>query len=132
LLSDVAKRLGISQENLVDAIKDTTIAGIDGAVAAGDITKGGRATRPESVSSPATCRHPEELRRPGGLGPLHPDGAFAGRFAGPDLLETDRRLPRRDRRRSREALRDGNSLANLATNKSKSVDGLKKALLTTG
>jgi hypothetical protein len=39
LLSDVAKRLGISQENLVDAIKDTTIAGIDGAVAAGDITK---------------------------------------------------------------------------------------------
>jgi hypothetical protein len=131
LLSDVAKRLGISQENLVDAIKDTTIAGIDGAVAAGDITKGGRATRPESVSSPATCRHPEELRRPGASGrstrwcirrPL--------RRSGP--TRDGRRLPRHDRGRSREALRNGKSLANPATDKSKSVDGLKKALLTTG
>ncbi len=35
----MAKRLGISQDRLKAAIEDETIAGIDAAVAAGDLTK---------------------------------------------------------------------------------------------
>lgn len=57
--SDVAKRLGISQDKLEDAIKEATIARIDAAVAAGDITKEeGDALRERVLSDdlPPSCR----------------------------------------------------------------------------
>jgi hypothetical protein len=57
--SDVAKHLGISQEELVDAIKDATIASIDAAVAADAITKEKGDALRERVRSgdlPPSCR----------------------------------------------------------------------------
>jgi lambda repressor-like predicted transcriptional regulator len=129
-LGDVAKRLGISEDKLEDAIKDAAIARIDAAVAAGDITKEEGDTLKERVRSGDVPAILPSFRSPGlGLGPLGHDGVFGpGHFAGTDLLDTAADYIGMTEAAIRKALRDGKSLADLAKDKGKSVDGLKKAL----
>jgi lambda repressor-like predicted transcriptional regulator len=124
---DVAKRLGISKDRLEDAITEATIARIDVAVAAGEITKEEGDALKERVRSgdvpailPSFGRPRLELGPPGLFGPSH--------FAGTDLLETAAGYLGMTEAAVREALRDGKSLADLARDKGKSVDGLKRAL----
>jgi lambda repressor-like predicted transcriptional regulator len=129
-LDDVAKRLGISEDKLEDAIKDATIARIDAAVAAGDITKEEGDALKERVRSGDVPAILPSFRSPGlELGPLGHDGMFGpGRFAGTDLLDAAADYLGMDEADVREALRDGKSLADLARDKGKSVAGLKSAL----
>lgn len=126
-LGDVASRLGISQGKLEDAIADATSARIDAAVAAGDITKEEGDALKERVRSgevPAILPgfHGHRL----GLGPL--GIPRPGHVGGTDLLGPASDYLGLDEADVREALRDGKSLADLATEKGKSVDGLKQAL----
>lgn len=129
-LGDVAKRLGISQEKLEDALKDATIARIDEAVAAGDITKEEGDALKERVRAGDVPAILPSLRGPGPeLGPFGRDGVIGpGRFAGTDLPDTAADYLGMTEAAVREALRDGKSLADLAKDKGKSVDGLKSAL----
>jgi lambda repressor-like predicted transcriptional regulator len=129
-LEDVAKRLGISEDKLEDAIKDATIARIDAAVAAGDITKDEGDALKERVRSGDVPAILPSFRGPGlGLGPLGHDGVFGpDRFAGTDLLDAAADYLGMSQADIREALRDGKSLADLAKDNGKSVEGLKKAL----
>ena len=63
-MGDVAKRLGISQHRLEGAIEDATIARIDAAVAAGDVTKEEGEALKERVRSGITSAELEwPLRR---------------------------------------------------------------------
>jgi hypothetical protein len=127
LLGDVAKRLGISQDKLEDAIQDATIARIDAAIAAGDITKAEGDALKERVRSGDV---PPVMPGLGGpsieRGPLGPHAAVGP--VGPDLLDTAADYLGMDDADLREALRDGKSLADLARDNAKSVDGLKQAL----
>jgi polyhydroxyalkanoate synthesis regulator phasin len=126
-LGDVAKRLGISEDKLEDAIQDATIARIDAAIAAGDITKAeGDALkrRVRSGDVPPILRGldgPSIERGPlGAHGKLWPVGT--------DLLDTAADYLGTDEADVREALRDGKSLAELAKDKGKSVGELTQAL----
>jgi lambda repressor-like predicted transcriptional regulator len=127
-VGDVAKRLGISEDKLEGAIEDATIARIDAAVAAGEITEEEGEELKERVRSgdvPAIL--------PGFGGPRFgppgpPDGFGSGRLALPDPLDTAADYLEMDDADMRRALRDGKSLADLARDKGKSVDGLKEAL----
>jgi lambda repressor-like predicted transcriptional regulator len=129
-LGDVAKRLGISQDKLEDALEDATIARIDAAVAAGDITKEEGDALKERVRSGDVPAILPSFRGPGlGLGPLGDDSAFGpGHFARTDLLDAAADYLGMAEADVRRALRDGKSLADLANDKGKSVDGLKNAL----
>jgi hypothetical protein len=113
LVGDVAERLGISRDKLENAIEDATIARIDSAVAAGEITKEEGEALEERVRSGDLAAIPPSFRGPGpGVGPLTPPGAFGpGRLAGTDLLDTAADYLGMDEADVREALRDGRSLA---------------------
>jgi polyhydroxyalkanoate synthesis regulator phasin len=129
-LGDVAKRLGISEDKLEDAIKDETIARIDAAVAAGDITKEDGDALKERVRSGDVPAILPSFRGPGlGLGPLGHHGVLGrGHLPGTDVLDAAADYLAMDEPDVRAALRDGKSLADLAKHEGKSVDGLKKAL----
>jgi lambda repressor-like predicted transcriptional regulator len=127
-LGDVAKRLGISEDKLEGAIEDATIARIDAAVAAGEITEEEGEELKERVRSgdgPATL---PGLGAPGFRPPGPPDVFGPGRLAPTDPLDTAADYLEMDDADVRQALRDGKSLADLAKDKGKSVDGLKDAL----
>lgn len=126
-LGDVAKRLGISEDKLEDAINDATIAQIDAAVAAGDITKEEGDALKERVRAGDAPAILPGLRGPGPkLGPLGVDGPV--HVGGTDPVETAAEYLGMDLADVREALADGKSLADLANDKGKSVAGLKQAL----
>jgi hypothetical protein len=129
LVGDVAERLGISRDKLENAIEDATIARIDSAVAAGEITKEEGEALKERVRSGDLAAIPPSFRGPGpGGGPLTPPGAFGpGRLPGTDLLDTAADYLGMDEADVREALRDGRSLADLAKDKGESIDALKQA-----
>jgi hypothetical protein len=129
-LGDVANRVGISQDKLEGAIKDAKIARIDAAVAAGDITEEeGDALKERVRSGEVPAILPGFRGRRFGLGPLGRGGLFRpGHVAGTDLLGSAADYLGVDEADVREALRDGKSLADLAKDKGKSVDGLKEAL----
>jgi len=127
-LGDVAKRLGISQDRLEAAIEDESIARIDAALAAGDLTKAEGDALKERVRSEGA---PFALPSFGGpkieVGPLGPPPPLMPH--GTDPLEAAADYLGMDGADVREALRDGKSLADLAKEKGKSVDGLKQALV---
>ena len=136
-LGDVAKKLGISESKLTDAIKAAQIDRIDAAQARGDITKEQADALKERVRSgeaPAILPGfravgPLQLGIPGlgkGLGLGH-RGFFKGGLglgkseslgAAADYLGMTQAA-------LREALANGKSPADLAKEKGKSVDGLK-------
>jgi lambda repressor-like predicted transcriptional regulator len=129
-LGDVAKRLGISEDRLEGAIEDATIARIDAAVAAGDISKEEGEALKERVRSGELPVVPPSFGGPGtGVGPVGPPDVFGpGHLAATDPLGTAADYLGMNEPDVREGLRDGKSLADLAEDKGKSVDGLKQAL----
>jgi lambda repressor-like predicted transcriptional regulator len=129
-LGDVSKRLGISQDKLEGAIEDATIARVDAAVAAGDISKEeGEALKERVRSGDGPVILPG--LRGSGIGPLGPPKMgflFPGAVPGIDLIGTAADYLGMDDADVRDAVRAGKSLADLARDKGKSVDGLKDAL----
>jgi ribosomal protein S20 len=131
-LAGVAERLGISEEKLQNAIRDESLAQIDQAVKDGKLTQ-------EQAD-----RLKERVRSGQALGPL---GGFGRGFGfGPDLgLDFGPKLGHLFRgiddqidaaadylgvtaEQLRTELEDGDSLADVAREKGKSVDGLKAAM----
>jgi lambda repressor-like predicted transcriptional regulator len=129
-LGDVAKRLGISQGELEDAIEEATIARIDAAVDAGEITEKQGAALKEQVRSGHAPAILPSFRGPAfGPGALGHHGMFGPvPLAGADPLDTAAEYLGIDRADVAAALRDGKSLADLAKDRGKSVDGLEQAL----
>jgi lambda repressor-like predicted transcriptional regulator len=129
-LGDVAKRLGIGQDRLENAIKEATIARIDAAVAAGDMTKEQGDALKERVRSGDVPAILPSFRGPGhGLDPLGHHGGFGpGGLAGTELLDVAADYLGMNDADVSEAMRDGKSLADLAEDRGKSVDGLKQTL----
>jgi hypothetical protein len=129
-LGDVAKRLGISEDRLEGAIEEATIARIDEAVAAGDITKAEGDALKERVRSGEAPAILPSFRGPGAPPPEpHKRELVPGFLPGSDLIETAAHYLGIDEADVREALRDGRSLADLARDRGKSVDGLERALV---
>jgi polyhydroxyalkanoate synthesis regulator phasin len=133
-IGDVAQRLGISKDKLENAIDDATIARIDDAVADGKLTKEQGEELKKRVRSgdgPVILpgfggpdfRGPELGIGPPGIGP-HEKGFFGG-F---DLMEKAADYLGMDPSDLRKALSDGKSLADVAKDKGKSVDGLEQSL----
>jgi lambda repressor-like predicted transcriptional regulator len=128
-LGGVAKRLGITEDKLKDAIRDEQIARIDQAVQDGDLTQAEGERLKERVRSG---------EQPG----LFPGKPFARGFgfdfgfdiAGPVLRGVDNQLKTAadylglTQAQLRDELSDGDSLADVARQKGKSVDGLKAAM----
>jgi lambda repressor-like predicted transcriptional regulator len=130
-VGDVAKRLGISQKKLEGAIEGATIARIDAAVARGDLTKEqGEELKRQVRSGDGPVILPGFRGPKLGIGPLGPPGKgfFPGVFPGFDFVEKAADYLGMDAADVRKALRDGKSLADLAKDKGKSVDGLEQAL----
>jgi lambda repressor-like predicted transcriptional regulator len=129
-LGDVAKRLGISEGKLEDAIEDATIARIDADVAAGKITKEEGETLKARVRSGEGPAIVPGLRGPdAGLGPGGPlKRGFLPGLPGADPLATAADYLGMDVAEVREAVGDGKSLAELARDRGKSVEGLKNVL----
>jgi hypothetical protein len=129
-LADVAKRLGISEDKLTDAIRDATIARIDQAVKDGDLTE----EQGERLKEAARSGNLRGLLP--ALGPLGKGFGFGFergglpsiKRIGGDFLETAADYLGMTTAELREAMRDGDSLADVARQKNKSVDGLKTAI----
>ena len=131
-LADVAKRLGISEDKLTDAIQDAAIARIDQAVKDGDLTEAEGERLKERV------RSGDGLGLLPALGPLGKGFGFGfgpghGRLPelkriGGDFLQTAADYLGMTTAELRDAMRDGDSLADVAKQKNKSVDGLKTAI----
>jgi hypothetical protein len=131
-LGDVAKRLGISQDELEGAIQEASIARIDAAVAAGDITKAEGDALKERVRSGDAPAILPSFRGPafGLAAPGPPKREIVPDFLpGSDLVETAADYLGMDEADVRDALRDGESLADLARDEGKSVAGLERALV---
>ena len=139
-LGDVAKKLGISEEKLTDAIKAAEIDRIDAAQARGDITKEQADALKERVRSGETpailpgfrSAGAPKLGIPGlgkGLGLGH-RGFFKGGLGlgKSESLEAAADYLGITQAQLREALANGKSPADLAKEKGKSVDGLKAAV----
>ena len=138
-LGDVAKKLGISEEKLTDAIKAAQIDRIDAAQARGDITKAQADALKEQVRSGKTPAIVPSFRGGGPLGLGVPGlgkglGLGRGFFKGglglgkSESLEAAAGYLGMTEDALREALANGKSLADLAKEKGKSVDGLKDAV----
>jgi polyhydroxyalkanoate synthesis regulator phasin len=130
-LAGVAKRLGITEDKLQDAIRDEQIARIDQAVRDGDL------------SEEQAERLKDKVRSGAGLGPF---GRGFDRLPVPDLgfgfgpgfghalkgagnqLDAAAEYLGLTQAQLREELSDGDSLADVAREKNKSVDGLKSAM----
>jgi hypothetical protein len=139
-LADVAKRLGISETKLADAIKDAQIARVDAAQARGDLTKEQADALKERIRS-----GDEPAILPGfrgrGLGPgplgIGPLGrglglghhGFGLAFAhGGEVLQAAAGYLGVTEAELRASLAGGKSLAQVAKDRGKSVDGLKDAV----
>jgi lambda repressor-like predicted transcriptional regulator len=127
-LGDVAKRLGISEDKLEGAIEDATIARIDAAVAAGEITEEEGDELKERVRSGDVPAILPGFGGPRFDPPVPPEGFGLGRLALPNPLDTAADYLEMDHADVRRALHDGKSLVDLAKDQGKSIDGLKEAL----
>jgi lambda repressor-like predicted transcriptional regulator len=134
-LAGLAKDKGESVDGLEEALRDAIREEADRAVDDGALTRE-RADRLAEKLSGAVDELVEQSGSPGlefglpkpgfGLGP--PGPPEKGILPGTDLMETAADYLGIDGADVREALRDGKSLADLAEDKGKSVDGLKEAL----
>ena len=139
-LGDVAKKLGISEEKLTDAIKAAQIDRIDAAQARGDITKEQADALKEQVRNGTAPTILPSFRTAGpgplGLGIPGLGKGFGGRlfFKGglglgkSESLEAAADYLGLTQAELRDALENGKSPADLAKEKGKSVDGLKAAV----
>ena len=121
-LSAVAKRVGVEPEKLLAAMKAEAKARLDKAVADGRVPAA-LAERIQKRIDAATLEHPLGLQGPrgGGLQRLKRGARQVGKAAADYLGLTRPEL--------RAELRQGKSLAQVATERGKSVEGLKQAIL---
>jgi hypothetical protein len=130
IINDTAKRLGIQPGALSDALKQSLSARIDAAVAAGQMTKAqGDAIKARIKSGEAPLfftgpQHGQFGPGPGGWGG-RPDGPMEGGFRGLDAAASYLGLSSSD---LDKALQGGKTLAQVAKDRGKSVDGLIQAL----
>ena len=140
-LGEVAKKLGISESKLSDAIKAAQIDRIDAAQARGDLTKEQADALKERIRSgdeptilPGFRKHglgPLGIPRLGrGLGLGHHGFGFGFGFPGRggDVLKAAADYLGITEAQLRESLRNGKTPAEVAKDKGKSVDGLKDAV----
>ena len=132
-LAGVAKRLGISEDKLQDAIRDESIARIDEAVQSGDLTEEQGERLKERVRSGeglGPLGRGFGLGRDFGLGPIPDFGfGFPRVFKGVgNQLDAAAEYLGLTQAELRDELSDGDSLADIAEEKGKSVDGLKTAM----
>ena len=117
IIDDAADQLGISPSELRDALKNALTDRVDAAVAAGRLTQDEATALKERIQS-------DDFPL---LGRLHPRGGHVGRLgsldAAADYLGVTEAQIRAD-------LESGKSLAQIARDRSKSVDGLVGALVT--
>ncbi len=119
IIDDAAAQLGISPSKLSDALKKALGDRVDAAVAAGRLTKEEGDALKARIQSDA---FPLLLGPPGGLGHFGHFGHFAGLDAAASYLGlTEAQL--------RSELASGKSLAQVARDHSKSVEGLVSALV---
>ena len=119
-LNDAAQRLDVSPEKLTQALKDAAIARVDAAV------KAGRLTEEQGNEMKERIRAGDGVPFLGGPGGPHgPGHGGPGRGAG---LEAAAEYLGLSRAELHEQLHDGESLADVAGDKNKSVDGLKDAM----
>lgn len=121
-LADVAKRLGITEQKLTNAIRDARLAQVDEAVKAGDLTEQQGERLKERIRSGEGLGLGPGLRGFGHHGPL----GHAGR--GADVLGAAAEYLDMTAAELREALADEGTLADVARAEGKSVDGLKAAI----
>ena len=138
-LGDVAKKLGISETKLTDAIKAAQIDRIDAAQARGDLTKAQADALKERIRSgdepmilPGFRKQglgPLGLPRLGrGFGPGHHGFGFGFPGRGGDVLKAAADYLGITEAQLLESLRNGKTPAQVAKDKGKSVDGLKDAV----
>jgi hypothetical protein len=137
-LGDVAKKLGISETKLTDAIKAAQIDRIDAAVARGDLTKEQGDALEERVRNgdgPAILPGFRGLAPDLGAGPKlfgFGPGFRAFRFGlglgKDDVLQAAATYLGLTQAQLREALSNGTSLADVARDRGKTVDGLEDAM----
>jgi hypothetical protein len=117
-LNDAAQRLDVSPEKLTKALQDAAIARVDAAV------KDGRLTEEQANEIKERIRQGGGvpfLGGPGGPGHHHRGGPPPGMTAAAEYLGLSEA-------ELRERLMDGKSLADVAGDEKKSVDGLKDAM----
>jgi hypothetical protein len=117
-LDDAAQRLDVSPEQLTNALKEAAIARVDAAVKAGRLTEERGNEIRERIRQGDGVPF---LGGPGGPGHHHRHGPPPGMTAAAEYLG----LPAAE---LREQLVDGKSLADVAGDRDKSVDGLKEAM----
>lgn len=125
IINDTANRLGIQPSALSDALKASLKARVDAAVTAGKLTKDeGDAikARIDSGDAPLFFTGPPR----GQFGPGGPGGPMQGGFRGLDSAATYLGLSVSD---LQKALEGGKTLAQVAQDQGKSVDGLIQALV---
>ena len=130
-LAGVARRLGITEDRLKDAIRAETLARIDQAEKDGDLTEEQADRLRERARSGET-----PWPFPGGALPHKPLDGFGpglglpGRIVGGAVnqFEAAAEYLGLTQAQLRNELVDGDSLADIAREKGKSVDGLKKAM----
>jgi lambda repressor-like predicted transcriptional regulator len=130
-LAGVARRLGITEDRLKDAIRDETLARIDQAEKDGELTEEQADRLRERARSGET---PWPV--PGKVLPAKPLDAFGLGFGLPGRIfggamnqfEAAADYLGLTEAQLREELEDGDSLADVAREKGKSVDGLKTAM----
>ena len=126
IATDAAGELGVTPAALTAAIKKAMADQIDAQVTAGTLTEG--AGRGDQGASRQGRR---AALRPRGGGKGGPGGARPRRARRrPDLPRRRGDLHRRDDRQLRTQLEAGKSLATIATDNGKTVEGLKAALTT--
>jgi ribosomal protein S20 len=129
-LAGVAERLGISEEKLQNAIRDESLAQIDQAV------KDGKLTQEQADRLKERVRSGQELGPLGGFGRGFGFGldpglgrGFGHFFRGvEDQIDAAAEYLGITPEQLRTELEDGDSLADVAREKGKSVDGLKAAM----
>jgi len=116
-LDDAAKRLGVDSSKLESALEEAAIARADAAVAAGRLTAEEAARMKEHIrSGEGPLFGTGDLGHPRGGLPLRTMLAAAASYLGVTEVALH------------EALLDGKSLAKLAEERGKSVDGLEQAV----
>ncbi len=130
ILDDAAERLGVEPSELSEALRQAYLAQVDAGVAAGDLTEEqGEALkeRVEAGDVPLVGVPRFGGHGPGSQGPGFPGPGLSGpRFPGLDAASDYLGLTRDE---LRAELESGKTLAEVATDNGKSVDGLKDALL---
>ncbi len=117
-LDDAAQRLDVSPERLTSALKEAAIARVDAAVKAGRLTEEQGNEMKERIRAGDGVPF---LGGPGGPGHHHRHGPPPGMTAAAEYLGLSEA-------ELRDQLMDGKSLAGVAGDRDKSVDGLKDAM----